>query len=215
MTENRQESEIQTEKIQVKEPRKIPEKLRNLREKLSRRPGQSGQPPLLYLIPLGIMASLLLAFSLSHLWEKAGKAVQMEYDKKAKSSEEAEKSAVESQLEGQLEDSAEKGNVHIRIYSETAFPEGTLKPGNTIIQNPPDSGGAIQVEIVLKDSGETVYKSEKLKEGASLYKLRLNRELNTGIHEAAAKIHVFDKEGKKETGGFSTDMKLIVGDAEK
>lgn len=168
-----------------------------------------------YLIPLGITAAILLAFSLGHLREKAGPTARVEYDKRAKNSKEADKSAIESQIEGQLKDSAEQGSIHVRIYSEAVFPKGTLKPGSTIIQNPPDSGGVIQVEIILKDTKETVYKSGKLKEGESLYKLYLNRELKAGSHEARADIHIFDKKGEKETGGFSADMKLIVGKQEK
>lgn len=167
-------------------------------------------PPLLYLLPLGVVAALLLAFSLSYMWKKAEPQADVEYDKRAEKTEEAEKSAIETQISGQMDETGKKYGIHFRIYSEVNFPEGSEKPGETIIQNSPDSRAVIRVEIVLNETGKAVFVSEKLKEGESLYKISLTEKLKAGTYDAAARIHVYDREGKKESGGFSAGMKLKV-----
>lgn len=178
--------------------------------KIKKNKNFKGKPSLVYLAFLSILALLLLGFSLSLIKGKLYPAKNVEYDKRADKSEEAEKSAIESQIAGQLEEAAQKGSIHVRIYSEATFPNGSGQPGDTVIQNPPSGGGSIRVEISLNDTKETVFKSGMLKEGESLYKIRLNRRLKRGTYDATAQIYVYDEDGEMETGGFSTGMKLII-----
>lgn len=102
---------------------------------------------------------------------------------------------------------AEASYFRIRINSAPAARQGERMP--FLIENPKENEENLQVQIYLKDTGETLYVSPILAPGEREAYGMVEQELSPGEYEALAVFSLLDEDGQ-EVGSMETAVKLTV-----
>ena len=91
----------------------------------------------------------------------------------------------EDALGGLLSQKVEEGMVDIGIAAEPVFEEGGKK-GKLGIENVPGNRYSLQIDLVLDDTGETIYQSGLIDPGYYIEYVELNKTLKSGEYHATA-----------------------------
>lgn len=86
-------------------------------------------------------------------------------------------------------------------YFETAMSnswtfEGTNSTGDVYVANSVTNANRIYFDLIINESGETVYSSPYIPIGAELKEFELEKELPDGDYGATVKYHLVDDDGK-------------------
>ena len=113
---------------------------------------------------------------------------------------------------GDLEDKTEdKPAVGIKI---PGYPSITLpadqKDVTVALLNPEGNPCYFVFELVLKDSGESLYKSKLVPPGQAITRISLARALSTGEYNATIKITTFSTADQTPMNGANVETVLIV-----
>lgn len=102
---------------------------------------------------------------------------------------------------------AEDDQVRIQINSQPVFNDGESE-GNLYIGNPDTNVYDMEVEIVLDDTGETVYESGSIPPGYYIDNDKLQTVLNTGTYPAKASIVYYN--GNAVQVSYSVNLEITV-----
>jgi len=91
----------------------------------------------------------------------------------------------------------------IRIPAETTYV-------NMLLINPVGNPGDFTFEIMLKKSGETLYKSGLVAPSMCLENVTISRPLLKGAYEAYLKINIYEPHSQSAIGDAGVDFVLIV-----
>lgn len=129
------------------------------------------------------------------------------FDANAKSGQAPYKSQEEMQAE--LDRIVEEGMFNISIVSVIEFADGQ-SAGNAYIENVPGNRYAMQADISLDDTGETVYESKAIKPDSYIESITLNQDLEPGNYVATATFTALDPDSLEEVGKAAAKVTLIV-----
>ena len=90
-----------------------------------------------------------------------------------------------SEMAELLSQKVEEGMVDIGIAAEPVFEEGGKK-GKLGIENVPGNRYSLQIDLVLDDTGETIYQSGLIDPGYYIEYVELNKTLKSGEYHATA-----------------------------
>lgn len=111
------------------------------------------------------------------------------------------------QIQEMMQREADKSVFSFEINARPVFEDGESE-GAIRIANPPYGAYAIEVEIKLDDSGETVFKTPRLQPNQYIEKAKLSEKLEAGEYPATATITAYDLETDDYVGMSSA--KLII-----
>ena len=94
-------------------------------------------------------------------------------------------------------------------YDSIRIPADTVDV-NMLLINPADNPGDFTFEIVLKESGETLYKSGLVAPSMCIENVTILRPLPGGEHEAQLKINIYEPGSLIALGDASIDFILIA-----
>ena len=94
-------------------------------------------------------------------------------------------------------------------YDTVTVPAGTTE-AYMFLTNPAVNSCWLSFEVILADTGETLYESSMVPPSASIEKITLARELPQGQYEAALRIKVFAYGSLLEVDEINQSFNLIV-----
>ena len=117
----------------------------------------------------------------------------------------------EEEIQEELNRVVEEGMFNISIASAIVF-ESPESEGEARIENVAANNYHMQVDIVLDESGETVYSSKLIQPGYSIGNIKLSEKLEPGEYEATAIFSAITKDDMKLFGTAGAQIKLYVLD---
>jgi len=96
------------------------------------------------------------------------------------------------------------------LPGDMVFASGNAEPG-VKLTNPAENTCYLAFEIVLADTGETVYQSYLIAPGLELENIRLERELERGDYEAVLIIRAYNPANFAVIENKKADFKLTAG----
>ena len=119
----------------------------------------------------------------------------------------------EEEIQAELDRIVEDGMFNISIASAIVFqsPDGE---GEARIENISANKYHMQVDIILDETGETVYSSKLIKPGFSIANIQLSKELEPGEYEATAIFSAITQEELQLYGQAGAQIKIYVMDEE-
>ncbi|MGL4607653.1 MAG: hypothetical protein ACRCU3_09340 [Eubacteriaceae bacterium] len=119
-----------------------------------------------------------------------------------------------SEITELLNQKVKEGMVDIGIAGEPIF-EYNGKNGKLGIENVPGNNYAFQVDLVLKETGETLYSSGLIEPGYYIEFVALNKKLEQGKHGATAIFTTYSLDGaQKEIGKTKVEILFNVMDGQ-
>ena len=117
----------------------------------------------------------------------------------------------EEEIQEELNRVVEEGMFNISIASAIVF-ESPDAQGEARIENVAANNYHMQVDIILDESGETVYSSKLIQPGYSIEHIKLSEKLEPGEYEATAIFSAITKEEMQLFGTAGAQIKLYVLD---
>ena len=117
----------------------------------------------------------------------------------------------EEEIQAELNRVVEEGMFNISIASAIVF-EAPDAEGEARIENVAANNYHMQVDIILDESGETVYSSKLIQPGYSIENIKLSEKLEPGEYEATAIFSAITKNDMKLFGTAGAQIKLYVLD---
>ncbi|MGN1458314.1 MAG: hypothetical protein ACI4XP_10250 [Acutalibacteraceae bacterium] len=112
---------------------------------------------------------------------------------------------------GEKPEDKSSGQVGIKI---PGYPSITIPANQTDVTvalfNPEGNPCYFVFELVLKDTGETLYKSKLVPPGQAITNITLSKPLDTGEHNAVIKISTFSLEDQSAMNGANVETVLIA-----
>lgn len=115
----------------------------------------------------------------------------------------------EEEIQAELDRVIEDGMFNISIASAIVF-ETPKDEGQARIENIAANKYHMQVDIVLDETGETVYSSRLIQPGYSIESITLNRELEPGEYRATAVFSAITQESLQLFGTAGAQITLYV-----
>ena len=115
----------------------------------------------------------------------------------------------QEEVQAELDRIVEEGMLNISIASVIEFADGT-SPGTAYIENVPGNHYVMQVDIVLDETGETIYRSGGLKPDSYIEKIALSQDLDAGSYATTATFHALDPDTLDEVGQAAAKVTLNV-----
>lgn len=115
----------------------------------------------------------------------------------------------EEQIVEELNRIVEEGMFNISINTQISFPNGTAE-GQAYIDNISANHYNMTVQIVLDDTGETVYQSGGIRPGQYIENITLSKALPKGSYKATAIFTAHDPEDQSEVGQAAAEVLLTV-----
>lgn len=119
----------------------------------------------------------------------------------------------EEEIQAELDRVIEDGMFNISIASAIVF-ETPSAEGQARIENIAANHYHMQVDILLDETGETVYSSQLIQPGYSIEYIKLNRELEPGEYPATAVFSAITQEELQLFGTAAAQITLYVFDGE-
>ena len=85
-----------------------------------------------------------------------------------------------------------------------------MRNADMLLRNPESNTCYLTFEIILKDSGESLYKSGMVNPGMCIEEITLNSGLPKGEYKAVMKIHAYAPESLKELNGADAEFIITV-----
>jgi len=79
------------------------------------------------------------------------------------------------------------------------FPDGNSPSIDATVSNDADNETPVYFDVVIEETGETIYSSPILELGATVEKFRLDQELSAGTYNATVIYHLVDEEQNELT----------------
>lgn len=115
----------------------------------------------------------------------------------------------EAEIQAELDRVVGEGMFHIAINSNPVFANGRSE-GSLEIENVPGNRYLMRVEIMLDDTGETVYSTKYIEPNSHIQTAALDVELKKGEYPATAVFRAYDPESLAEAGSVSSQITIIV-----
>ena len=115
----------------------------------------------------------------------------------------------EEQIIEELNRIVEEGMFNISINTQISFPNGTAE-GQAYIDNISANHYNMTVQIVLDDTGESVYQSGGIRPGQYIENITLSKALPKGSYKATAIFTAHDPEDQSEVGQAAAEVLLTV-----
>ncbi len=109
----------------------------------------------------------------------------------------------------ELEAAAAENNVAFSINALIRFQEGT-KSGNMMFENDIENQKYLQVELILDETGETLYTSDLIQPGSHVATCTLSKKLGKGQHSCTAMIYAFRLDDQSFLGQAAAGIILEV-----
>lgn len=110
-----------------------------------------------------------------------------------------------SELQGLLDDSKIAFSVNTSPLFETGEGEGSL-----MLENPEYNAKLLVAEVVLNDSGESVYTSGALRPGSYIENVSLKRDLPQGVYDATVYFSAYRLEDESFIGQTGAAVTITV-----
>ena len=117
----------------------------------------------------------------------------------------------EEEIQAELNRVVEEGMFNISIASAIVF-ETADGEGEARIENVAANNYHMQVDIILDESGKTVYSSKLIQPGYSIENIKLSQKLEPGEYEATAIFSAITKDEMELFGTAGAQIKLYVLD---
>lgn len=98
------------------------------------------------------------------------------------------------QIAGQMEDAVNEGYFETYMNTEWTFPDGASESTDAILGNSPNNTKPIRCEVLLSETGETVFTTEVIPVGAKLPPFKLDVDLDAGVYEAVCRTYLLQEE---------------------
>lgn len=115
----------------------------------------------------------------------------------------------EEEIQAELNRVVEEGMFNISIASTVLF-KSPDSEGEARIENVAANRYHMQVDIILDETGETLYSSKLIRPGYSIPTIRLNRRLEPGEYAATAVFSAITQEEMQLFGQAAAQIKLYV-----
>lgn len=115
----------------------------------------------------------------------------------------------EEEIQRELNRVVEEGMFNISIASAIVF-ENPQAQGQARIENIQANRYHMQVDIVLDETGETVYSSKLIRPGYSIEYIQLEKELEPGVYDATAVFSAITQEEVQLFGQAAAQIKLHI-----
>jgi cytoskeletal protein RodZ len=93
--------------------------------------------------------------------------------------------------------------------SDWNFPDGASASSNAYVENDPSNETPVYFDIVVDETGETVYSSPVLELGAKLENIKLDKELPQGTYPCTMTYHLVDDQQNTLTT-VSVGVNLVI-----
>ena len=104
----------------------------------------------------------------------------------------------------------EEQGIKIPCYASIALPAGE-KDVKILLLNPEENPCYFIFELVLDETGETLYTSKMVAPGKAIQEETLSRALDAGEYEATIKISTYSLDTNTQMNGANVKTKLLVG----
>lgn len=84
------------------------------------------------------------------------------------------------------------GNYEAKMNSTWQFADGKSASYNAYVENVENNTNAVYFDVMLSDTGETIYESPVLPLGSHIDEIKLNAELSAGTYDAILVYHLID-----------------------
>lgn len=119
------------------------------------------------------------------------------------------KGMTDEEIQDLLSKKVKETEINMTMSSSVVMKNGKSK-ANLLIENSLVNQYPQIVEIKLKDSDETIYKSELIPVGYRVDSAELNKKLSKGTHKAIAYFSSYDAEKKAIVGTGGAEIEIIV-----
>lgn len=110
----------------------------------------------------------------------------------------------------ELEALAAESSVSFSINALVAFKNGS-KSGNIMFENEEANQKYLMLELVLDETGESIYKSDLIPPGSHIDTCTLTKALDKGQHSATAMVYAFRLDDQSFIGQAAAGLILDIG----
>jgi hypothetical protein len=115
----------------------------------------------------------------------------------------------EREIQSELDWGVDEGMLDISIASGITF-ENSKAMGQADIYNSKANSYIIKAVITLDDTGEKVYESKKIKPGAKIQYIKLDKRLGAGEYPATAMFSAYSQDNFQIVGVVGTHIMLYI-----
>ncbi len=86
-----------------------------------------------------------------------------------------------------------EGNFETYMNTNWIFADGTSETQNAVLGNSPNNTKPIRCEVVLNDTGETVFTTGVIPVGSAIPPFKLDVDLDAGVYEAVCNVYLLQE----------------------
>ena len=102
------------------------------------------------------------------------------------------------------------GSYELSMTTEWTFKNGDAVSEDAFIENVKDNQNSVYVTIVIRDTGEEIYKSPILKRGSHIENIKLDKALEKGLYDCVCTYHLLNKEETADESTTKIALKIKV-----
>jgi len=102
-----------------------------------------------------------------------------------------------------------EGMFELNMNNIWSFPDGKSSSSDAYIANSKANSKSLYFDLILDDSGDTIYTSTVLPVGTSLKQLKLEKELSSGTYVATCTYHLLNEDGT-ESSSLAVAVTIII-----
>lgn len=104
---------------------------------------------------------------------------------------------------------AKPGTYEVKMNTTWDFDKGTAASSNAYVENSTSNTNAVDFDIVLSETGETIFKSPVIPVGSHLENITLDKALEKGTYACVLTYHLLDDKGDT-TGKLNLNLTINV-----
>lgn len=116
---------------------------------------------------------------------------------------------VDEILSNLKEPPAEQGTYEVKMNTTWNFDKGDAASSNAYVENSTSNTNAVDFDIVLSETGETIFESPIIPVGSHLENITLDKALGQGTHACVLTYHLLDDNGNT-TGKLNLNLTIQV-----
>lgn len=101
------------------------------------------------------------------------------------------------------------GTYEVKMNTTWNFDKGDAASGNAYVENSTSNTNAVDFDIILSKTGETIFKSPVIPVGSHLENITLDKPLEKGKHACVLTYHLLDDKGEA-SGKLSLNLTINV-----
>jgi hypothetical protein len=113
-------------------------------------------------------------------------------------------------IQRELDEKVAKGMFETHMNTTWTFPDGESASIDAIMGNAPSNNYPFWFEVILSDTGETVYTSSLMPVGTQLQEIKLAQNLDQGEYPAVMTIHLIDEDGSEVESNMGFNITLMI-----